>query len=338
MRRWAAAVALAGLGLAGGARAEDAPRVVVAGAGATFAHAADVALGPWRVRVVEVDGPAPHGKDEARALGARHGAAVVAWFEGARGDATLHVYDTQTGETTTRTVAEGPPFDEVAAAAAALSLKTLLRSSKIAPEAERAPDPTPPPPPPAEVPPTPPPAPARPPVDEAAPSDRLELAIGGGARTLAGAVEPRGAIALRGWVARGAALGGAVGVRLGPGRSVEGALDGRLSAFTASAAGAYRLPIGAWSVAPGLGASLHATRIEGVTSPRATRVSEGRADLSIDAAIAVERRLGARFGVGASAGGSYLVRNQRYLVAGEPVLEVAPVQGFVELHVVLGVL
>src|SRR5581483_9342746 len=49
----------------------------------------------------------------------------------------LWLYDAQTDQMTVRSLSVSPPFGEASAAAVALTLKTLLRSTAIAPEAER---------------------------------------------------------------------------------------------------------------------------------------------------------------------------------------------------------
>src|SRR5260370_38127947 len=199
--------------------------------------ALDVALTPWSLSVGPAPGEPPEGDLEsacarARAIAAEQGAGAVVWIAKARGpDETrsLCVYDAQTGQLVVRPLTVAPPLNDAAAAAIALSVKTILRSSPLS-EVE-APAPAVVPLAPRTVPPVPvaPEQPAPPQVRETASVWRLEAIVG--ARTPTGTgnlAEPRAALGLSAWPQ---AFGGhfALGAVLeaGPGVPIDSAGGGR---------------------------------------------------------------------------------------------------------------
>lgn len=339
-----AAVALAAsviLAAARPAAAEGEPsRVIVWGAGPAFEHAASVALSPWLVQVSEIDASPPPADAFAQAADRcrAHGARALVWFGRGGGGVALYVYDAQTERLLSRVVPQGPPFDEVSAAAGALSLKTLLRASAVAPEGEREA------PPPAAAPSPSPPAAAAPPPDApparapSPPARRLEVALEAGARTLGDAAEPRVGSAVRAFWGEADGPGVEIAGRVGRGRAVEtAALAGRLHAGAVAASLRYRAGVGGAVVEPSLGATLHVASLTGVTD-RGVEVGSGRVDASVDAGAMFGLRLAPRVTAGLEAQGSYLTRYPRYLVGGAPVLELSPVQGAVWLKLLVGVL
>src|SRR5260370_10999439 len=198
--------------------------------------ALDVALTPWSLSVGPAPGPPPEGDLEsasarARAIAAAQGAGAVVWIAKARGPdetGSLCVYDAQTGQLVVRPLTVAPPLNDAAAAAIALSVKTILRSSPLS-EVE-APAPAVVPPAPRTVPPVPvaPEQPAPPQVRETASVWRLEAIVG--ARTPTGTgnlAEPRAALGLSAWPQ---AFGGhfALGAVLeaGPGVPIDSAGGG----------------------------------------------------------------------------------------------------------------
>jgi hypothetical protein len=119
-----------------------AQRVVLVSPGAELESAARTALEPWAVEILVVSAAspgatAPRANETARALALAHRAGAVVWVSQHEQGHAVWVYDLETDQVVSRPLAGSPPFDGPAAAAAALSVKTLLRHSATAPEAER---------------------------------------------------------------------------------------------------------------------------------------------------------------------------------------------------------
>jgi hypothetical protein len=104
-----------------GATAVASPRAVVADGDATLRAAIAESLRPWLIEVI-AEPLAPPDRDAATIQGADHGARYVIWRE----HGELVVLDLERGELARRPAPEGA-LDPVAAAAAALSVKTMLR-------------------------------------------------------------------------------------------------------------------------------------------------------------------------------------------------------------------
>lgn len=104
-----------------GATAVASPRAVVADADARLRAAIAESLRPWLIEVI-AEPLAPPDRDAATIQGADHGARYVIWRE----HGELVVLDLERGELARRPAPEGA-LDPVAAAAAALSVKTMLR-------------------------------------------------------------------------------------------------------------------------------------------------------------------------------------------------------------------
>jgi len=103
-----------------------------------------VALSPWGLRVIPVAGPIPStdvgtATAAARALARDRNAGAIVWIASPPGaGASLWLYDAQSEQMMVRPLSQAPPFDDAAAAAVALTVKTLLRSTSVAPVKERA--------------------------------------------------------------------------------------------------------------------------------------------------------------------------------------------------------
>lgn len=140
MRGWAFLLLCLLLPLAAHA---EAPRVVLVKSDPELRDAIHVALAPWKTSVVEVDteppsGPMADAVEQARDLADRQRASAVVWVN-ADGPGTLFVYDRQEHWIIARPLGTEIPFDAPSAAAAALSVKTALRHSEVAPPQERRP-------------------------------------------------------------------------------------------------------------------------------------------------------------------------------------------------------
>ncbi len=135
-------VLLALSALARDASAAEEGRVLVIGGGPSFRDAVAVALNPWKLQVLPADLPAPRGvmpraAHEARALGQRFNVVGVVWVSAEEREYALFIYDAKTEQIVSRALDRGPPFDGPTAASHALSVKSLLRASTVAPPEER---------------------------------------------------------------------------------------------------------------------------------------------------------------------------------------------------------
>ena len=121
------------------------PKVVVLSGYPTLDRALRMSLAPWsmRLEVVTARSPGstmPISAVRARVLAEELSADALVWVSETTDGAVLWVHDARTGNVTARTT-PGPPFDLATAAALALSVKTVLRASGLAPEGrEREPE------------------------------------------------------------------------------------------------------------------------------------------------------------------------------------------------------
>lgn len=140
MRAWVATLVI-GLLLPCSAEAEG-PRVILIGVDAEVRRAVHVALEPWGLSIVDVEGPPPSAAlpsstEAARSLALRHDASAVVWMASDGSGNALFVYDREDDWVIARPTTTSPPFDAPRAAAAALTVKTALRHSQVAPPHER---------------------------------------------------------------------------------------------------------------------------------------------------------------------------------------------------------
>jgi hypothetical protein len=288
-------------------------RVVVVGADAALAHALEVALGSWSLEFVTVDEAPPGTAMPAAAVVAReqarvHGAGGVVWIAGTEGALAVWVYDLQNDRTLSRPLDASPPFDPATAASLALSIKTLLRASAVAPPAERYG--------------------ARPPPPPSPPSSlvlSLESGLGGRWNVLRGGpADLRLSVGLGAWLTP--RLGALVSLQTGPGVSVDGnGLRGRWTETTASLGGRARFALTpALSLSPGLGLSLRAQTLDGALQGIQRRVHVSRLDAAVDAMVALEVALARQTRLAALVGLSLALRTHRFLVAGATAAQTAP--------------
>jgi hypothetical protein len=114
------------------------PKVVVLSGNPTLDRALRMSLAPWsmRLEVVTARSPGssmPISAMRARVLAQELSADALVWISDTPEGAALWVHDARTGNVTARTT-PSPPFDIPTAAALALSVKTVLRASGLAPE------------------------------------------------------------------------------------------------------------------------------------------------------------------------------------------------------------
>jgi hypothetical protein len=307
---------------------EPAERVVLLSAPPGLEEAVEMALAGWPIEVASTGGDPgptmPAAAEKARAIGQAEAAGAVVWTANDGTGQAIWVLDVDSGRVAARRLPQPPPWDEPTAAAVALTIKTLLRHSRVAPVLERygaaearavlrAGRPA-----------------SRPADPE--PTTSIRIATLGGARirpTEGSDVELRLGFAVElapTWLGgRAAAV-----ARIRAGTGVE--LDrpdfiGRYDDLEASLGAAGRIL--AWrrlALVPAAGASLHFTSIDGTIRSQGAPGSASRVNPSLDGAIAIEVQVGELVRLSVSGELSYALRRQVYLVAGDPVLTLPRVE------------
>jgi len=215
------------------------PRVVLADGDPELLRAIETSLRPWHF-VIVVDPDTPGGPDAARQRAEQDGARFVVWRDGDQ----LVVFDHQTGVAERRPAQTGA-LDPTVAAAAALTVKTMMRLPPPGDDTAIA-------------------TPVTPAVAEPGPELRLE--VGADARFEASDAAARGALAamLQPWHDAGWWFG-VVG-DFGTSASITGAgFKGDWKTWDALAAARYALRLGhtAWTFEPQLAAGLEHSTLEG---------------------------------------------------------------------------
>ena len=307
-----------------------------------------IALSAWDIDVVSVDAPSPgmslpQAARNAAQIAQQAHVDAVAWVSDSNPGSVLWIYDAETDHVGLRVLGDSRPFDEPTAAAAALSVKALLRSSSVAPVHERTgatvesrprpgaviEAPSPPAPPPERA--------AAPVVYErvdsspyAAPRPSLWIEGEAAGRVSPSVVaEPRGTFGAALWPrGLGERLGcaidvsGGVGVPIATSAPVQ--MNARFHDWVASSSVRTRLRVGQrFALEPALGGSAHFTSLEGTGRQDAEPLAAHQIDGSLDAAVSLDFEIGS-VGIGARASMEYLVRYPRYLVDGEEVLTLMP--------------
>src|SRR5262249_20887700 len=141
--RWGIAMIaiLVAMLVAGVANAER-RRLVLIAPDAELHRQVGIALSAWGIEVATSDDTPPGAvfpevEERAEALARALHADAIAWVAPTEDNAVLFMYDAMSSHVASRVIGVKPPFDGATAAAVALTLKTLLRSSAIAPENER---------------------------------------------------------------------------------------------------------------------------------------------------------------------------------------------------------
>jgi hypothetical protein len=302
-------------------------RIALVGADATLLHSVAIALSAWDIEVVCAPGPSPGSslpgaQQNAAAIARSEEAKVVVWVGQSDATSALWIYDARTKQLASRVLGDRPPFDEPSAAAVALSLKALLRSSAVAPEDGGATSPS------------------------AAPSV-LWIEGQAGVR-LWSFPEPRGALGLAIWPHETRDhLGFGLVASVGPGLHVMSpSTDAHFMDVALSPSLRTGVRIGArLLLEPSLGATIHFTSFEGTVAQDAvlwvdrqrSPILARRLDGSIDAALAFEARMGT-IRLGALAHAGFLPSYQRYSVRDEVVFALVPFSMDFALRVGVGLL
>lgn len=275
-------------------------------------RAISLSLSPWGLQTMKSDAPLP----SAAQPDAVHGASALArqldvdalvWVTSLEYGSLLWVFDLGTGDVTTRVLPETPPFDGAAAAAVALSVKTVLRASLIAPPDERFGPASPPPP---------------------APTRTFALQGGLGGLWLGGRnTDPRGELAGLWWFAAEQRLGLSVELSAGPGvRIEEPDYTGRYREFVGGAKLRFRyVDVPGVSTSVGVGAAAHWALLDGTLATESRSADSERLNVSVGADTSFDFWVSERVYLGASMGAVYFPAYQRYLVRGDPVFAPWPV-------------
>jgi hypothetical protein len=323
MHRFASALAALALVLGAGAARAEHRRVALVNANDALERQMKIALSPWDLDVERVDWTGlsagmPSAAREARRVAETRKVDAVVWISDApRGpdspasENALWIYDAAEDQIVTRPLPQGVPQDAPSAASVALTVKTLMRSSTIAPPAERI----------------------------GAAADRTIGPLGvfraeaeGGGRGLALKTPTRAELRfgvnlvwLPGFLGQYAGL--ALGVSAGPGAATStDAFTGHFLDFAVTPSLRFRVPIGSrFAIEPGIGGGVHLTTLDGAAQGRNTPVQETHWDPSLDGSILFAFSLGRGVDVGLRGYGSYLGRYQRYTVRDTSVVELSPV-------------
>ena len=281
----------------------------------TLRAAIALALEPWRIHVIELDDVAPpssvpEAAAAARVIAVARSVDAVTWVTRTTESRTLWLYDLRDEQLVLRPI-HGDPEDEAAAAALALTLKTLLRSSTIAPPEEQRG--------------------SRTPSPESPPPRRFWFEAEGGVRlaTIGNrAIAPRIGLSFAYWPAAAAGHAGAVlRVEDGLGFSVRTSeFQGRLADHDLGIGLRGNVPLGdGVRLEPGLGGTLHLTTLDGAPiDGRATSLT--RVDPSIDLGMALAVPLGKGFEAGVRLNAAFWTRWQRYELGGGTYFDVSPIQ------------
>jgi hypothetical protein len=299
-----AVLCLAAVGWAG------AQRIAVLQPDDELQRALSLALSPWGLETVRSDAPLPGAAQPEAArtasrLARQLDVQAVVWMTRLEQGSLLWVYDVGSGDVTTRFLSQSPPLDSAAAAAVALSVKTVLRASAVAPPDERFG--------------------SRP---NSPTGDRLWAVEFGAAGhwIVAQQIAFTGQLSGVAWLPAQRRLGLSLELSSGPGLQIdEPEFDGSLREFAVGAKARFRLIRSAsFAMVVALGPTGHGTLLKGTVRADSRPVDTRRLNASIDIATALNFQVSDGVYLGVSAGAAYLPRHQRYLVAGNPVFSARP--------------
>jgi hypothetical protein len=296
------------------------PRVALVAPNPALERAARSSLEPWDIEVLVVPPPSPGAtmpgtSEAARAVAASHRAAAVVWLSEHESGFALWIYDRQADRVTARRLPGPPPLDEPGAAAVALSIKTLLRHSAVAPARERFGSSAAPLLSAAHAPRS---------ASESARSSVLDLEARAAlrlGRARPGAPELRSGFGLLWWPGSDWA-GLSVRAAFGPGVLVHDTrLRGRLTDAELTVAGAARYELTRTvRLSASAGASAHFLLLDGVVLAAARPARALRLDPALTAELGSDWLVTRWLRIGPRASVSWLLRRQRYLVRGDGVL------------------
>ncbi len=311
MLRMLAALAVLVAVLSLGAAAEASQqRVAVLQADDELLRAISLALTPWGLETLRSDAALPSSSQPDAVRGAsllarQLDVQAVVWMTSLDQGSLLWVFDVGTGDVTTRILTETPPLDGASAASVALSVKTVLRASVIAPPHERFG--------------------TLPPEAEQSPLSALE--VGASALWLARRdVDFRARLSAILWHPNARRWGLSLSFSAGPGLRIEdAAYRGRYRELVGGGRARFRvLDLPAVAAIVGVGGALHWATLRGTLSAASLDSSVQRLNASLDLEATVNFPVTRGLYLGVSASGSYFPEYRRYLVAGEPVFSPWP--------------
>jgi hypothetical protein len=277
-----------------------------------------LALAPWGIETTSSNAPLPKSSQPeavrvAAQLARRLEVEALVWITRIEQGSLLWVFDVRTGEVTTRLISETPPFDGAAAAAVALSVKTVLRATVVAPPAERfglqPPPPT---------------------TDSvSAPRDSVSaVEVGAGSHWI-GTSRRDLRVRLAGvlWFWAAPRLGLALVVSSGLGLRIDHPdYSGRYREFVAGARARFRIvDLSGFSTIIGLGGAAHWAKLQGTLTADSHPGNVDRLNGSFDIEASFNFDVTEALYLGASIGAAYSPSYRRYLVGGEPIFAPWPV-------------
>jgi hypothetical protein len=240
--------------------------------------------------------------DRARAVAADAGAEVVVWVSSADDGFAVWIYDAASDHASARKLDRAPPFDAPTAAGVALSVKTLLRGTQVAPPPERFGATT-------------------------ATESPWRLGVYGGVAQRMQAsspVEPRLGLEASGWLGRWGLL---LDVEGGPGwHPSDAALAGTVTDLSVRLAAGLRVRLAPGvSLEPSVGGDVRVVHLDAVVASTGTHASVERADGAFEPRLGLEVSLfQGRLRLVPWAGAIVMTRWQRFQIEGRTALELAP--------------
>jgi hypothetical protein len=316
MPRLARALAVLALALVSSTARADHRRVALVNANDALERQVRIALSAWELDVRRVEWQSmsaamPNAAHEARQIADAVSVDAVVWISATSTGYALWIYDAGDDQVVTRPLAQGEPATTEDAASVALTVKTLMRSSTVAPPNERI---------------------GAVPEAKGGPLGLFRAEADAGGRALASdaaGAELRFGLGAVWWPRLlGQRAGLAFAANAGPRAAIKKDLfTGRFLdiVFSPSLRAHFALG-GRFALEPGLGVSVHLMMLDGAAQARVDPVREVRVDPSLDGSFLVSYALGRSVDVGLRAMGAYLVRYQVYKVLGMQVLELSPGQ------------
>lgn len=261
-------------------------------------------LEPWNIEVIALPGDTAGTElpvQRARAVAAEQRAGAVIWLAAKPRGHALRFYDAHSGQVMSRALPAGPPFSEPMAASLALSVKTLLRHSPLAPPGEHRAGPS-----------------GRWPDPDLVIDSRVGVQV-----PAPQGLEPRFALALV-WTPEFIGPSYAVAARVDTGLGTSLDLHDFVGNFTDIAFGielrrsvrmSQRIAVHAL-----LGGSLHRTHLRGLIDGATREAEVVRWNPSADAGLVVRARLLSGLYASAHIIGSYFPRRQHYVLYGAPII------------------